>query len=109
MSEHEKIELDDNDLAEISGGSHGLVIGIPKPQYIVFECGACGGLKNVSLDDYVFINSAPIAGGMCCGNYRKIKYHCPQCGSELVYYSSGAICCSACQKMTNSDGSVTAY
>lgn len=113
MLEHERIELDDNDLAEITGGSRDLVIGIPKPQHIVFECRTCGSIKNMDLNAYVVeaygYHNMAFVGGECCGSNRPIKYHCPQCGSEYVYYSTGTIYCSACQKATGSDGSVTAY
>jgi Uncharacterized Zn-finger containing protein len=109
MSEHEKTEIDENDLAKVTGGSKGFHFGIEKPKFIVFECKTCRGLKKVPTVDYIVINSAPIAGGLCCGKYREIKYHCPQCGSVFVDYGNGTIYCSSCQKATRSDGSVTAY
>ncbi|WP_041669514.1 hypothetical protein [Acetobacterium woodii] len=113
ISKHARIELEDNDLAEVTGGGNTPITRIPKPNYIVFQCQTCGSIKNIDANTYYiadkYNHSGPAAGGVCCGSYRKIKYHCPQCGSEYVYSNGHTIFCSACQTATGSDGHITSY
>jgi hypothetical protein len=105
MIEKEKMtELSEADLEEVTGGGYLQFGKIPSPTYIWHQCTnpSCGAASEWP----------PSYGDMrcaVCNGPTEIIYHCPQCGSILVYHTNSAISCYSCQTVTYDNGTVTHY